>query len=153
MEFKLTQKQESIMMGKICPYCGNKSEYVDSIEIYRHTSYGMAYLCRPCDAYCGTYKSEPEKALGRLANSELRHWKKEAHAYFDVIWKEKNLTRVEAYKWLSENLNLPSEYTHIGMFSVKTCIEVVDLSKMILNDLRRLDLDFGAEVNRPHYER
>ena len=56
-------------------------------------------------------------------------------------------------KEVANHLNIPVEYCHIGMFSVNTCIKVVDWSKMILNDLRRLDMDFGIDVKRQHYER
>ena len=66
--------------GLICPYCGNNSEYIDSSFIYGK-SYGMIYLCRPCEAYVGVHKGT-DKALGRLANKELRESKKEAHFYF-----------------------------------------------------------------------
>lgn len=34
-----------ILTGKICPYCGKPTEYVDSSIIYGR-SYGMIYLCR-----------------------------------------------------------------------------------------------------------
>lgn len=35
----------------------------------------------------------------------------------------------------------------------KSELPAVDWSKMILNDLRRLDMDFGVDAKRPHYER
>lgn len=35
---------DGILSGKICPYCGNRTEYVDSSVIYGR-SYGMIYLC------------------------------------------------------------------------------------------------------------
>ena len=146
----LTDVQEKILQGKICPYCKTETEFVDSAIIYGK-SYGMIYLCRKCDAYCGVHKGT-ENSLGRLANKELRECKKEAHKYFDVIWKENHLTRSEAYKYLSEHLGINTEYTHIGMFGVETCKKVVEWSKQMLNDLRRLDLDFGIDVKRPHYE-
>jgi len=44
------------------------------------------------------------------------------------------------------------------MATIKTTLrsirtkEAVEWAKMILNDLRRLDLDFGQDVKRPHYE-
>lgn len=146
----LDEKQLRILEGKICPYCGSKTKYVDSSIVYQ-ISYGMIYFCEPCDAYCGVHKGT-DIALGRLANKELRYWKKEAHRYFDVIWKDKHIERGLLYKHLSTYLKIPIEYTHIGMFSVETCKKVVDWSKMILNDLRRLDMDFGIQVNRPHYD-
>lgn len=147
----LDETQTAIIQGKICPYCKGKTEYVDSSVIYGK-SYGMIYLCSPCDAYCGVHWGT-DKSLGRLANKELRKAKIEAHKYFDVIWKEGHEERGEVYKHLANHLKLPVEYCHIGMFSVKTCQKVVDWSKMILNDLRRLDMDFGQDVKRPHYER
>jgi len=112
----------------------------------------MIYLCKPCDAYCGVHKGT-DNALGRVANKELRYWKKQAHEYFDVIWKEGHEDRSIVYARLAMHLNIQVEYCHIGMFDIDTCKEVVDWSKMVLNDLRRLDMDFGIEVKRPHYER
>ena len=140
---ELTPQQQQMYKGLVCPYCNKSSELVDSKEIYG-TSYGMIYLCRPCDAYVGVHKGTTD-ALGRLANKELREAKKEAHKYFDLIWKTKQMTRTEAYQWLSNSLNTPKDYTHIGMFNVKSCQDVVFYSKQLLNDLRRLDLDMGAE--------
>lgn len=146
----LIEKHLKIINGENCPYCFDEPEYVDSEEIYGK-SYGMVYLCRPCNAYVGVHKGT-NKPLGRLANKELRKWKKEAHEYFDKIWKLKINTRKESYKWLSIHLDIPSQFTHIGMFGVDTCKEVVRLSKQLLNDNRRLDLDFGAEPVTPYYE-
>lgn len=71
-----------------CDYCGRRAEYVDSKVIYGK-SYGMIYLCRNCMAYVGVHKGS-DKPLGRLANAQLRHWKKEAHAAFDPpleVWQ------------------------------------------------------------------
>ena len=48
-------------------------------------------------------------------------------------------------------LEIPIEYTHIGMFSIETCRKVVEYSKQFLNDQRRLDLDFGVEPKTPYY--
>lgn len=136
--------------GKICPYCDNPTEYVDSQVIYGR-SYGMIYICKPCNAWVGTHKSNRTVALGRLANSELREAKKEAHEYFDRLWKLGHLSRHQAYEALSSHLNIEPKYCHIGMFDVDMCKRVVEVSKMLLNDFRRLDLDFGVEPLTPHY--
>lgn len=124
---KLSDKQKEMIKGKICPYCKAKTNYIDSIEVYGK-SYGMIYMCRPCDAYCGVHKGT-DKALGRVANKELREKKKEAHKYFDVIWKEGRQSRSNAYKDLAKHLKIPTEYCHIGMFSIKTCNEVIKWAK------------------------
>lgn len=118
---------DAIFAGKICPYCKRETEYIDSIYIYGK-SYGMVYICKPCDAYVGVHDGS-NKALGRLANKELRYWKKQAHHYFDQIWKSNLKNRHQAYAWASEKLNVPADYTHIGMFGVDTCKRLVELCK------------------------
>lgn len=121
-----------IMSGKICPYCQKTTQYVDSSCVYG-ASYGMVYICRPCDAYVGVHKGT-DKSLGRLANKELRHWKKQAHAYFDALWQKKirkgfskKEARSSAYKWLSEQMRLDIDSTHIGMMDVEQCHRVVKI--------------------------
>jgi hypothetical protein len=146
----ITEEHRQIFAGKICPYCKSKTQLIDSRVVYNGKSFGKIYACLPCDAWVGLHKGT-SKALGRLANHELREAKKEAHHYFDMIWQQKHMKRKEAYAWLSEKLSIPSEFTHIGMFSPKTCKEVVRLSKQFLNDMRRIDLDFGAEPKTSYY--
>jgi hypothetical protein len=130
-------EQDKILSGMVCPYCGADSEYVDSSVIYGK-SYGMIYLCRPCDAYVGTHKSEPTKAKGRLANRELRWEKIRAHAHFDFIWQNKHMTRSEAYVWLSKALGIDPELCHIGMFDISECEKVIELSKLKLESCLQL---------------
>lgn len=132
----LTPEQKLIMQGKICPYCKQNSEYIDSIEVYG-VSYGMIYICRPCNAWCGTHKSRPLEALGRLANSELRELKKQAHSYFDPLWKEGHFKRGQLYNLLSLHLGIPSEYTHIGMASVDTCNKIIEWCKEIKKQIEQ----------------
>ena len=108
----------------ICPYCGNTAKFVDSSCVYRK-SYGMIYLCNPCRAYVGVHKGT-STPLGRLANEELRMWKKKAHLYFDNLWKAKIMSRTQAYKWLAQEMDKPSNEAHIGMFDVGECRKVIE---------------------------
>lgn len=140
----MSKVNPKILFGKICPYCGRKPKYVDSELIYGK-SYGMIYLCRGCDAYVGVHKGS-DKPLGRLADKDLREAKKKAHYYFDALWKAKTnigiledprrskrkvewqrACRSQAYKWLSEVMQIKPEFTHIGMFDVEQCEKVVQL--------------------------
>jgi len=135
-EFKAQNKPAFIQIltqifaGKICPYCNQSTEYIDSSYVYGK-SYGMIYICKKCDAYCGVHKGT-DKALGRVANAELRELKKLAHATFDPIWQSNMKSRHEAYWWLSNQLNIPKEYTHIGFFGVETCKKVIKICKFEL---------------------
>ena len=77
-----------------CPYCQKPAVLEDSAVVYRWRSYGMIWRCAPCDAYVGTHKNSRQHApLGRLANKELREWKKAAHRAFDPVWKNCNCGR------------------------------------------------------------
>lgn len=137
--------KKAIMSGKICPYCGSQTQLIDSKEIYGR-SYGLMYICRPCDAYVGTHRGT-DKALGRLANRELRQAKKRAHYYFDQIamtdlinkvWKEYIpgiSNRNKAYKWLSMKTGISPELCHIGMMDVKQCEKVIRICKEAIESL------------------
>jgi len=126
---------KDIIEARICSYCGNKPKYVDSKVIYgKH--YGFIYLCRPCDAYVGVHHGNTRKALGRLANKELRQAKQEAHKYLDNIWQQKvaigedkGKARRNAYKGVGKLLGIPKKHTHIGMFDLETCKRVIEICK------------------------
>jgi len=130
-----------ILTGEICPYCNKKPEFVDGKEIYgKHSDYGMFWLCRRCDAYVGVHKGT-DQPLGRLANTTLRALKKEAHMYFDNLWKvllkpgiTKNVARSEAYKWLSDVMKVPMPEAHIGMFNEEQCRLVIYYSQLKLQE-------------------
>jgi hypothetical protein len=123
-----------IVKGKVCPYCGKKPLLENSSVVYGK-DYGPIYLCRPCRAWVGVHKGTV-KPMGRLANEELRYWKKEAHASFDPLWQAKvnqGWRKVKArnttYEWLAKEMKLPIEYAHIGMFDVNQCKKVIELCK------------------------
>jgi len=117
------------MREVICDYCGTQAELVDSKIIYGK-SYGNIYLCPKCGAYVGVHKGS-DCPLGRLANAELRYWKKAAHSAFDPLWKYGKFKRQRnaAYRWLAEQMKLPVEKTHIGMFDVAQCKEVIQICR------------------------
>lgn len=125
-----------ILAGKICPYCSQRTVFMDSAKLYADgKSYGMVYFCGPCQAWVGVHKGT-DRALGRLANAELRECKKLAHAHFDPLWKRKMKTGIKkkvarglAYKWLANQLGIDYAKCHIGMFDEKTCLQVVAICR------------------------
>lgn len=119
------------MVEVICPYCGKPAALVDDEVIYGRSYGHKAYWCKPCDAYVGCHKGT-ETPMGRLANRELRKWKMRAHAAFDMIWKCRYMRRYNAYAWLAEELNIPAEQCHIGMFDVDMCKKVIEVSVKFL---------------------
>jgi len=129
------------LFGHICPYCGEKTKYIDSSYVYGK-SYGMIYICKDCDAYVGVHNGT-HKAFGRLANKELREFKKKAHNIFDKISKTNKINeiwnpkipkmnnRAKSYLWLSQKLHIKPKYCHIGMMDVNDCKRVIELCKNI----------------------
>jgi len=117
-------------MPVICPYCQADAEYLDSSEVYgAGHSYGMLYLCRPCDAYVGVHKGT-DRPLGTLADYETRWWRKKAHGVFDPIWmRSSNPHRSWVYHWLAVQMGIPDKECHIGMFTVSQCKQVVAICK------------------------
>lgn len=123
----------------ICPYCFKPAVLVDSAVVYGGRSFGLVWLCNPCQAWVGVHKGT-NTPKGRLANKELRQWKIRAHAAFDPMWEQKltverradpkypkKKARGKAYAWLAKQLGIRFEDCHIGMFDVETCQRVVEI--------------------------
>ena len=113
----------------ICPYCNSHPKLVNGEAIYPyredlHKKY--FWLCFECNAYVGCHPGG-KKPLGRLANAELRGYKSAAHAAFDPSWKDRWMSRSDAYKWLSERLGIKKEDCHIGMFDIDMCKKVIEV--------------------------
>lgn len=112
----------------VCCYCDRPTRLVSGAVIYPHRAdlFGkLFYQCKPCDAYVGTHADG--SPLGDVANRELRKTRRVAHAVFDRLWKEGNLNRSEAYAWMAQQMRLPKEKAHIGMFTVDQCRRLVNL--------------------------
>ena len=79
-------------------------------------------------------------------------WRQKGHFYFDKIWNEaKVLSREDAYKWLAEKLGVPENKAHFRNLDKEQCKKAIWICQQLLNDLRRLDLDFGDEPITPFY--
>ena len=114
-------------MAVNCDYCGKQAYLVGGKVIYPHRQdlYSKHfYNCEQCKAFVGCHPNTINP-LGRLANAELRTAKIAAHSAFDPMWKEGELSRASAYKWLAQALNINASKCHIGMMDVDTCNRVV----------------------------
>lgn len=130
----------------ICPYCGSAAVFnASSADYYSGRDFGPLWACDPCEAWVGCHKGK-NIALGRLANKELRIWKKRAHDAFDPLWREKLRRRREergpeykvfyargsGYKWLALQLGIDRSACHIGEFDVDQCKRVVEICRPYL---------------------
>lgn len=144
---------EAIRRGQLCPYCMKDTVYIkSSAGVYHGRDYGPLHICWDCRAWVGVHHGG-RRALGRVANAELRAAKSLAHKSFDALWKRKvqrgimkdaglshgrnykcwkNACRNKAYQWLSEAMGIPKHQTHIGMFDIEQCKRVVALCEPYL---------------------
>jgi len=119
----------SQQVSAYCPYCGKAAELVDISAVYRQ-SYGMIWLCKPCDAYVGVHKNSPKFApLGTLATKELRKLRNQVHSLFDPRWRKGKMTRSSAYAWLANQMNLRVEKTHVALFDEHQCKLALEILK------------------------
>lgn len=118
-----------------CPYCGSTSILRSAEGIYRDNSRNtMLYVCRnypACDAYV---RAQPGSHLpvGTMANGKLRALRKDAHRYFDQLYKRGLMTKEEAYHWLADTLATPMDRAHIGLLGEYYCGVVIQESQKLL---------------------
>lgn len=121
---------------KTCEYCTRPAELLnfgDNGYPYQR-AYGPLWACLRCEAWVGVHPGTT-RPLGRLANYELRQAKQAAHAAFDPLWERKkvresisrNKARKAGYQWLSDQLGIPVNKTHIGYFNTSQCAKVVEV--------------------------
>ena len=70
--------------------------------------------------------------MGNLADGELRALRREAHKYFDALYKDGKMSREGAYRWLADLLCKPMKEVHISCLSDYHCKVVIDKAKEIL---------------------
>jgi len=63
--------------------------------------------------------------------------RRKAHGAFDPIWEEGHLSRVRAYAWLAEAMEIPAAECHFALFDVGMCEAAELLSRRKLRELRR----------------
>ncbi len=115
-----------------CPICGASARLEDSKAIYGK-SYGLIWVCDnypECNCYVGCHKGTA-KPLGTLANNATREARMKAHAIFDPLWKNGEMSRIDAYEEAS--LLMSKHPFHIGDLSENECYTFIDLvsEKMI----------------------
>lgn len=107
---------------KVCNLCGGPVEYVSNAMIYgRQYGSGFCYRCQSCGAYVGTHKPQPRKALGILANAEMRDWKQKCHSLFDPFWqghKDRQMRRKNLYIRLAGKMGIDVQDCHFGYFNM-----------------------------------
>ncbi len=139
MSAKKIDPRSILAKPTVCCNCGSNVRFVNNSEIYgkEYGEWPWAYLCTgvDCKSYIGCHKGT-EEVLGTLANASIRKWRKEAHSAFDHIWKDRHMSRTDAYQWLADKLDIERWRCHIGWFDESYCKQVVKVSVAYLRDNR-----------------
>jgi hypothetical protein len=122
-------KRENQRRSDTCPYCKAKVHIKSATVVYGPgTDYGKVLICSrypTCDAYVGCHRSSCQPK-GTMANSELRALRVQAHKYFDMLWKEKGMSRHAAYDWLTVALKV-NKQVHIGESDIARCRQIIEV--------------------------
>lgn len=105
-----------------CPYCKKEAEWTSNDVVYgkRYGKSFMCYWCKNCDAYVGCHNNTREP-LGIMANKELRQLRIKCHELFDELWKNGEMTRHQAYRYLEEKTGV----RHIGSTNKEECLAII----------------------------
>lgn len=102
-----------------CPDCG-------SSMVLRNSKYGFFYGCTEyptCKAAHGAHK-DTGKPLGIPADKKTKKARMRAHDAFDQLWKDKHMSRTQAYEWMQEAMEMSEDEAHIGRFTEEQCDEL-----------------------------
>lgn len=111
----------------VCNICGGRVVFIENKQIYgKSYGSGYCYFCTKCHAYVGTHKNKHRKAMGILANKEMRLWKMRCHSVFDSLWQN-NKERNFLYSKLAKALNIPVEDCHFGYFDMSMLQKAYDI--------------------------
>lgn len=101
-----------------CPECGEPM-------LLRNSKYGLFYGCSTfpqCKATHGAHKDG--RPLGTPADKKTKQARIRAHDVFDELWKDKHMSRSEAYEWMQDAMGLSEDEAHIGKFTEEQCDEL-----------------------------
>lgn len=113
----------------LCNYCGQPAGLFAGKDVYPDRpdlSHLNLWVCWTCDAWVGCHETgDGQRPLGSLANEETRAARIAAHAAFDSIWQQGEMTRPAAYAWLARSMGIRESDCHIGMMDAAACRRVV----------------------------
>ena len=117
----------------ICRYCGGEVRLVSASKVNGPAAAARLgierqsfYQCQNCNARVGCHPGST-RPLGNLANEALRMKRMEPHHVFASFWKERGMSRTQAYKWMAKKMRLSEELAHIGGFEIDRCQKLIKL--------------------------
>ena len=125
-----------------CPYCNSPAILRPASWVHGNSKQSKGkhlYVCRnwpSCDSYVAAHEFNLQP-MGILANGNLRHKRILAHKALAKYQKITKMDRWATYLWLEGKLGYDAQSTHIGLFSEKTCDEVIALCNEATRNYRK----------------
>ena len=109
---------------KICNVCGGKVILIKTKLKYSRSGY--IYKCLKCGASVGTHPNTTN-ALGTLGDKEMKSLRREAHVWFDKLYRNHE-DRQEWYDKLAAELGIEKENCHFAWMPkemLETAIKII----------------------------
>lgn len=121
-----------------CQYCGAKAVLRDGKYVHGDLAFPgeKLWVCShypKCDSYVTAYDGT-NRPPGILANAALRRKRQQTHNILCKLWKERIMTKREAYQWLRFKFGLSEAQAHIDRFLEYSCDEVIRSCQEVLKN-------------------
>jgi ssDNA-binding Zn-finger/Zn-ribbon topoisomerase 1 len=104
-----------------CGECGAEMR-IHTSKKFANPFYGCSRF-PDCKGSHGAHRDG--RPLGIPANKVTKMARIRAHRVFDLIWKERKMSRGEAYAWMRRKMKLSEDDAHIGKFTLEQCEQLI----------------------------
>lgn len=112
-----------------CPECGAKLILKRS-QKFNKSFYGCeTWFTTKCPGSMSAHQNS-NKPMGIPVDGETKLLRIEAHSLFDPMWKDGEMKRKDAYKWMAETLDIDHEKAHISMLDKETLKKLIFALKL-----------------------
>lgn len=129
----------------VCSRCKTIAELVDDIEVYGESYGNKIYRC-PIHTDMTVGCHDDGRPYGSLADRETGSYRHKVHKMFDPIWRSEIMTRNQSYRWLSEQMKIPPEKCHIGMFNKTQCMRAMYFIEKLISDKYKENMNEDKEA-------
>ena len=78
------------------------------------------YGCSRFPICSGIHGAHPNgQPVGIPGNKEVKLWRIQAHAAFDLLWASGLMPRKAAYQWMQQAMEMTKDEAHIGRFTIE----------------------------------
>ena len=112
-----------------CPECGAPMALKETPK-YRHKD-GTPKKFWGCTAWAttgcrGGHGAHPDGTpLGIPANAATKAARMKVHAAFDRLWKDGDMSKGAAYRWLQQAMGMTEREAHIAKFDMQQCAQAL----------------------------